>query len=149
MLNLTGNMPFLIGFAVKALHWSDSAIGFLAAMPFFCLFVQPPITIFLQRYFSLYQIMAATFVINALPWLLTLLFPWLGEAKHLLFGAIVFLSNLGNAVCGVTWSASVSELVPLNIRGRYFGTRNMMFGFWALVTMLAAGQIAERFGNAL
>jgi len=150
MLNLTlGNMPFLIGFAVKALGWSDSAIGLLAATPFFCLFVQPPITIFLQRYFSLYQIMAATFVINALPWLLTLTFPWLGDAKHALFAGIVFLSNLGNAVCGVAWSASVSELVPLNIRGRYFGARNMMFGFWALVTMLAAGQIAEHFGNKL
>jgi MFS family permease len=150
MLNLTlGNMPFLIGFAVKALGWPDSAIGLLAATPFFCLFVQPPITLFLQRYFSLHQIMAATFVINALPWMLTLTFPWLGDSKHVLFAAIVFLSNLGNAVCGVTWSASVSELVPLNIRGRYFGTRNMMFGFWALVTMLAAGQIAEHFGNAL
>jgi Na+/melibiose symporter-like transporter len=93
--------------------------------------------------------MAVTFVLNALPWTLTLLFPFLDDSKHVLFGGIVFLSNLGNAVCGVTWSASVSELVPLNIRGRYFGTRNMMFGFWALVTMLAAGQIAEHFGNAL
>ena len=150
MLNLTlGNMPFLIGFAVKALHWSDSAIGMLAATPFLCLFLQPPLTLFLQRYFSLYQIMGVTFVLNALPWTLTLIFPFIGDLRHALFAGIVFLSNLGNAVCGVTWSASVSELVPLNIRGRYFGTRNMMFGFWALVTMLAAGQIAEHFGNKL
>jgi MFS family permease len=150
MLNLTlGNMPFLIGFAVKALGWSDFAVGLLAATPFFCLFVQPPITLFLQRYFSLYQIMRFMFLLNALPWLFMLSFPWLGESKHILFAVIVFLSNLGNAVCGVTWSASVSELVPLNIRGRYFGTRNMMFGFWALVTMLAAGQIAEHFKNAM
>ena len=150
MLTLTlGNMPFLIGFAVKALGWSDSAIGLLAATPFVCLFLQPPITIFLQRHWSLHRIMAVTFVLNALPWLLTLLFPWLGEAKHALFAFIVFVSNLGNAVCGVAWSASITELVPLNIRGKYFGTRNMMFGFWALVAVLVAGQIAERFGNAL
>jgi MFS family permease len=129
--------------------WSDSAIGLLAATPFLCLFLQPPITIFLQRYFSLYQILMVTFVLNALPWTLTLLFPFLDDSRHVLFGGIVFVSNLGNAVCGVTWWAAVSELVPLNIRGRYFGTRNMMFGFWALVTMLAAGQIAEHFGNAL
>src|SRR3954451_216180 len=46
MLTLTlGNMPFLIGFAVKALGWSDSAIGLLAAAPFICLFLQPPITL--------------------------------------------------------------------------------------------------------
>ncbi|HTD68408.1 MAG TPA: MFS transporter [Candidatus Limnocylindria bacterium] len=150
MLTLTlGNMPFLIGFAVKALGWSDSAIGLLAAMPFICLFLQPPITFWLQRHWSLHRIMSVTFFINALPWLLTLLFPWLGEAKHALFAVIVFISNLGNAVCGVTWSASISELVPLNIRGKYFGTRNMMFGFWSLVAVLVAGQLAEHFGNVL
>src|SRR5215212_1543488 len=106
MLTLTlGNMPFLIGFAVKALGWSDRAIGLLAATPFLCLFLQPPITIFLQRHWSLHRIMAVTFVINALPWLVTLSFPWMGESKHALFATIVFVSNLGNAVCGVAWSA--------------------------------------------
>ena len=54
MLTLTmGNMPFLIGFAVKSLGWSDRAVGMLAAMPFFCLFIQPPITLLLQRRLSL------------------------------------------------------------------------------------------------
>lgn len=150
MLNLTlGNMPFLIGFAVKALGWSDSSIGLLAATPFLCLFLQPPITFWLQRRFSLHQIIAATFVINAAPWPFVLLFPWLGSWGHALFGAIVFISNLGNAVCGVAWWAAVSELVPLNIRGRYFGTRNMIFGFWALVVALVAGQVADRFHNAI
>jgi len=150
MLNITlGNMPFLIGFAVKALSWSSSAIGLLAATPFFCLFLQPPLTLFLQRRFSLHQIMSATFVLNAAPWLFMAVFPWLDESRDVLFAAIVFISNLGNAVCGVTWSASVSELVPLNIRGRYFGARNLIFGFWSLITVLAAGQVAQHFGNQL
>jgi MFS family permease len=43
----------------------------------------------------------------------------------------------------------VSEVVPLNIRGQYFGTRNMMFGFWALLATLVAGQVADHYGNAL
>ncbi|HEY0552581.1 MAG TPA: MFS transporter [Verrucomicrobiae bacterium] len=150
MLTLTlGNMPFLIGFAVKALGWCDRAIGLLAATPFLCLFLQPPITIFLQRRWSLYRIMSVAFVANALPWLVTLSFPWLDESKHALFAAIVFISNLANAVCGVAWSASISELVPLNIRGKYFGTRNLMFGFWSLAAVLVAGQFAEHFGNAI
>lgn len=150
MLNLTlGNMPFLIGFAVTALGWNNKWIGFLAATPFLCLFLQTPITFILQRYFSLYQIISATFVLNALPWTLIAFFPWLGDSKHLVFGAVVFVSNLANAVCGVCWSAAVSELVPLNMRGQYFGTRNMMFGFWALLTVLVAGQVADRYDNAL
>jgi MFS family permease len=73
----------------------------------------------------------------------------MGEAKHTVFAAVVFISNLANAVCGVSWSAAVSEVVPLNIRGQYFGTRNMMFGFWALLATLVAGQVADHYGNAL
>jgi MFS family permease len=150
MLTLTlGNMPFLIGFAVKALGWSDSAVGLLAATPFFCLFLQPPITLWLQRRWSLHDIMAVAFLVNALPWMLTLAFPWLGREKHLIFASVVLLSNFGNAVAAVAWSAAISELVPLNIRGRYFGTRNVMFGFWSLLAVLVAGQVAERFDNAL
>ena len=150
MLTLTlGNMPFLIGFAVKSLGWSDGGVGLLAAMPFFCLFIQPPITLLLQRRWSLHDIMIVAFLVNALPWMLTLAFPWLGPEKHAIFAAIVFVSNLGNAVCGVAWSAAISELVPLNIRGRYFGTRNVMFGFWSLLAVLVAGQVASRFDDAL
>src|SRR3954470_1670121 len=150
MLNLTlGNMPFLIGFAVKALHWSDTMIGLLAATPFLCLFLQPPITFWLQRRFSLHQIIAATFVMNALPWPFVLLFPWLGDTANTLFRAIVFISNLGNALCGVAWWAAVSELIPLNIRGRYFGARNVLFGFWSLLAILAAGKLADHFHSTL
>jgi MFS family permease len=150
MLTLTlGNMPFLIGFAVKSLGWSDGAVGLLAAMPFFCLFIQPPITLLLQRRWSLHDIMFVAFLVNALPWMLTLAFPWLGPEKHAIFAAIVFVSNLGNAVCGVAWSAAISDLVPLNMRGRYFGTRNVMFGFWSLLAVLLAGKLASRFNDAL
>src|SRR5258706_13853883 len=82
MLNLTlGNFPFIIGFAVKALGWSDAGVGLLAAMPFLCLFLQPPITLLLQRYFSLRQIMALSLVANALPWTVVSLFPWLGPTR--------------------------------------------------------------------
>jgi MFS family permease len=150
MLNLTlGNFPFVIGFAVKALGWSDASVGLLAAMPFVCLFLQPPITLLLQRWFSLRQIMGWTFVANALPWLLVVAFPWLGPHRDWVFFCLSFISTLANAVCGVTWSASMSELVPLGIRGRFFGARNMMFGFWTLVVTLAAGKIVDHYDNAL
>src|SRR6185436_12888116 len=142
MLNLTlGNMPLLIGFAARPLGWSDASIGLLAATPFVCLFLQPPITFFLQRYLSLYDTIRLGFIMNALPWPLVALFPFFPAHANFIFALIVFVSNLSNAVCGVTWWAAVSELVPLNIRGQYFGTRNMMFSFWALVTVLVAGQM--------
>lgn len=150
MLNLTlGNFPFIIGFAVKALGWGDAGVGLLAAMPFLCLFLQPPVMLLLQRFFSLRQIMILTFFMNALPWTLVSAFPWMGSHKDWVFLLISFVSTLGNAICGVAWSASMSELVPLGIRGKFFGTRNLMFGFWTLIVVLAAGRIVDHFGNTL
>jgi Na+/melibiose symporter-like transporter len=150
MLNLTtSNLPFLIGFAVSVLGWKSAAVGFMAAIPHLCNFLQPPITHFLQRFFSLHKIMLLGFVFNALPWVFVSIFPWLGEQRHLVFTLIVFTSTLANSVCAVAWSAAVSELVPLQIRGQYFGRRNLIFGFWTLVVVLAAGQYADYFDNSL
>ena len=150
MLNLTlGNFPFIIGFAVKALGWGDAGVGLLAAMPFICLFLQPPVMIFLQRFLSLKQIMAVTFVMNALPWTLIAAFPWLGRHQDWVFLVISFVSTLGNSICGVAWSASMSEIVPLGIRGKFFGTRNLMFGFWTLVVVMAAGKLVDHYGNSM
>jgi len=150
MLNLTlGNFPFVIGFAVKGLGWGDGGVGALASLPFVCLFLQPPVLLLLQRWLSLRQIMMATIVVNALPWLLVFLFPFVGPHRDWIFAATCFISTLGNAVCGVAWSASMSELVPLGIRGKFFGTRNMMFGFWTLVVVLLAGKIVDHHHNSL
>ncbi len=150
MLNLTlTQFPFAIGFAVVALHWGDRAIGLLAAVPFLCNAFQPPLTYVLQRRFSIYQIILLGFVFNALPWAFVWLLPWTGEHSHWIFALIVTTSTLANSVCAVAWSAAMSDLVPLNIRGTYFGKRNLIFAFWTLVVVLAAGQIAKRFDNSL
>ena len=150
MLHLTtGNLPFLIGFAVKALNWGNGAIAFLSLTPFLCLFVQPPITTLLQRTLSLRRIIALGFVVNALPWMLLPLFPWLEASRDAVFSVIVISSTLANSVCSVAWSAAVSELVPLNIRGSYFGRRNLIFGAWSLAVTFTAGQLADAYSNAL
>jgi MFS family permease len=88
------------------------------------------------------------FYFNALPWTLIALFPWFGPHRDWIFIVISFVSTMANAVCGVAWSASMSELVPLGIRGKFFGTRNMLFGFWTLVVVLAVGRIVDYYENS-
>ena len=150
MLNLTtSNLPFAIGFAVQVLGWNPTAVGLMAATPHLCNFLQPPFTYFLQRYFSLHGIMLIGFVLNALPWAFVSFFPLIREHAGLAFAMIIFVSSLANSVCAVAWAASMSELVPLNIRGRYFGRRNMIFGVWTLLIVLAAGQYVDHTQNAL
>ncbi len=150
MLNLTtGNLPFALGFGVEALHWGPGAIGFLAATPHIANFLQPPITYFLQRRLSLYRIMLLTFVMNALPWAFVATFPFWTRGRDLAIAAVVLASSSANSVCAVAWSASMSQLVPLEIRGKYFGRRNMTFGFWTLLVVLVAGQFVDYFHSSM
>jgi MFS family permease len=46
------------------------------------------------------------------------------------------------------WGSLMSDLVPEDIRGRYFGTRNMIIGFVTVITMLLGGVIIHSFENA-
>lgn len=151
MLTLTmANLAFAIGFAAQVLGWGPAAIGLMAATPHLCNFIQPPLTHWLQRRLSLYRIMVIMFVLGAMPWAFVSTFPWMGtETRDAAFAMIVLVSSLANAVCGVAWSAAISDLVPLSIRGRYFGRRNLIFGAWTLVAIVAAGQVADYFDNSL
>ena len=104
--------------------------------------------LFLRRYLTLHQIMVLGFTVNRLPGFVSVL-PWLGPHQHWVFALIVSVSTLANSLCAVAWSASMSDLVPLHIRGRYFVRRNGIFGFWTLVVVLAAGYLAEHYQNSL
>src|SRR5689334_16601435 len=150
MLNLTlTQFPFAVGFAVTALGWRSSAIGWLAAIPHLCNAIQPPITFLLRRFLSLYQIMVLGFVLNALPWAFIWALPFTGQHRDWIFAVIVTIATLANSICAVAWAASMTDLVPLHMRGRYFGRRNMTFGVWTLIVVLAAGWFAEKNHNSL
>jgi len=150
MLNLTlTQFPFILGFAIAGLGWGSAAIGWLAAIHHLCNAIQPPVYWMLRRRYSLRRIMVLGFWFNALPWLSVLAFPSLGNYRHAVFAGVVILATLANSVAAVAWSAATGELVPIHIRGRYFGRRNMIFGFWTLVVVLTAGFVAERYHNSL
>jgi len=150
MLNLTrANLPFVIGFVAAVLKWDPAMVGWLASVPLICHVIQPLVTTWLQRRFSLREIVLINFAFNALPWAFVSFFPFLQEERVPLLFAIVFISSLADSVAAVAWSASMSDLVPLSIRGRYFGDRNVIFAFWNLVVLLAAGQFVDHFHNTI
>lgn len=150
MLNLTlTQFPFVVAFAVEGLGWRSGAIGWLAAAHHLCNAVQPPLVWFLRHRLSLHRIVTFGFWMNAAPWLVMGFLPWMGPHRHWIFATVVVVSTLGNSICAVAWSAAMGELVPLHLRGRYFGRRNMIFGFWTLVVVLTAGFVADHFHNSL
>ncbi len=150
MLNLTlTQFPFILGFAVAGLGWRSNAIGWLAAIHHLCNAIQPPIYWALRRRLSLHRIIVLGFWFNALPWFALLAFPVLGPSRDAVFATVVVIATLANSVGSVAWSAATGELVPIHIRGRYFGRRNMIFGFWTLVVVLAAGIVAEHYQSSM
>jgi MFS family permease len=144
MLNLTmPNLPFAIAFAATALGWRPWAIGLMAALPHCCNFAQPPITALLQRRFSLHHTMRVSFAMSALPWVFVGFLPFLGPRRDWLFGAALVVATLSNSVASVAWSSAIAEVVPPRISGKFFGRRNLIFGFWTLLVVLLAGRLVE------
>ncbi|MGN6384968.1 MAG: MFS transporter [Verrucomicrobiota bacterium] len=145
MLNITmPNLPFLLAFVTAQLRWPSWAIGFLAALPHLCNCIQPPISRWLERHWSLQTIMRWGFVLSAVPWFFvgasSIVSP---RVANIAFSVLLTIATLANSVTSVAWSASISQLVPNRIAGKYYGKRNLIFGAWTLFAVLLAGKIVD------
>lgn len=150
MLNLTlPSFPFVLAFAVQGLGWKPGAIGLMAALPHLCNCVQPLLLAALSRRFSSYGLLLLTFSLGAIPWMFALNFPFLGPKRDPVFFGILLLTTCASSIASVAWSTSISELVPERLGGRYFARRNLVFGAWTLVAVMAAGQVVEWNGQSL
>jgi MFS family permease len=150
MLNITlPSFPFVLAFAVQGLGWQPSSIGLMAALPHLCNCLQPLLLALLSRRFSSYGVLLLTFSLGAVPWLLAPTFRALGTARDVVFSLVLVIATCASSIASVAWSSSISELVPERLGGRYFARRNLIFGAWTLLAVLAAGQIAERNSNSL
>src|ERR1041385_4006849 len=150
MLNLTlPNFPFVIAFAVEVLGWRPGTIGWMAALPHICNFLQPLFLAGLYRFFSTYQLLVLMFSLGALPWGMAGALAGLGSGRDEMFMAMLLLGTFANSVAAVSWSAAISELVPERIGGRYFARRNLIFGIWTLAAVMAAGHVVEWQGNSI
>jgi len=67
-------------------------------------------------------------------------------AVSMLIGAYTLLVVFG-AIAGPAWTSWMRDLVDHN-KGKYFGTRNRICGFIAIVAALAAGYLLDIFKNA-
>jgi len=83
--------------------------------------------------------------------LLALVFlPFLLHGSMIFYGLLAIVTARGflNQFGYPAWSTLVTDIVPENIRGRYFGSRNMAVGFAALVCTPLAGCLIKGAGPA-
>lgn len=79
-------------------------------------------------------------LLHAIMWLPILLIPWVFKSHWPLWLILfVTLYSIFGSLGGPAWGSIMSQYVPENMRGKYFGFRNKYLGGTTLVAGLAAG----------
>jgi len=143
---LTGGV-FLTGFALH-LGMNDFMIGLLASLPFLVTVFQLPASIHISRRGARKTTAFHAALAARAAWIFVLVaavVPFGSPSMKLFFIlGIIFLSYAAASVSYVAWLSWMSDLIPEEIRGRFFGTRNMLCGASGTVAMLIFGKLLDR-----
>lgn len=131
---------FQTGFALY-LGCSEFVIGILAAIPAFVGLLQLVSSYFAERYGERKRIVIWFALVARLLWIPLLLIPFVlpRPAWVLTFLILTTLSYALMNVAAPLWMAWITDIVPGDNRGRYFGRRNMIAGIVGLVVSVGGG----------
>jgi hypothetical protein len=144
MGSLAGGM-FLMGFALKILKAQPQQIGILASLPMFANLVQIFGSIIIEKTGKKKPLCFWSVLLSRLLWILIVLLPFkifapLSDFRIWVVVAVIGSSSIFGSLAGVAWLAWMSDLVPDNIRGSYFGKRNMIASACGMVVVLLGGK---------
>ncbi len=143
-LSLTGG-AFQTGFAL----WLGAGsfwMGVIGAAPTFAALIQLVSSVVVERLGQRKGITAWFSLLSRTLWLPILLIPWLppGEMRLYAFVALLIVSSLAIQVPVPAFTSWLSDLVPADHRGRYFGRRNMLAGLTAMAASLPPAWFLDR-----
>ena len=130
MGSLAGGI-FLMGFALKVLKANPQDIGLLAALPMFANLIQLLGSYIIEKTGKKKALCVVAASAARVLWVLVILLPLkifdvYADFRVWALVAVIGLSSLLASLSGIGWSAWMGELVPEDIRGAYFGKRNMI-----------------------
>jgi len=139
-------VPFLTGYLLL-LGASSFQIGLVLAIPALFNLVQIPAAYVMQRFTNRRLGLIIFAGIHRVFWTLTGAVPFLVSEHfyfemYIIFYSIAFLSN---AIGSVLWSSLISDMVPSQVRGRYFGIRSMLLWGTVSVTLFVGGYILDAY----
>ena len=134
-----------MGFAIKILKANPQQIGILAALPMFANLVQIFGSIIIEKTGKKKLLCFISIFINRILWILIILLPLalfapLADWRVWVLVSIIGVSSLFGSLAGISWVAWMSDIVPDNIRGSYFGKRNMIASACGMVVVLLGGK---------
>lgn len=135
---------FQIGFA-RYLGASDFVLGLLAGLPAAVGLLQIPASLYSDRLPARKRFVAFNAVAGRLIWLLILAVPFFipETARVWMFVALLTISSAFLTIVGPAWTSWMSDLVPADFRGRYFGQRNMIAALVTVLIPLPAGAFLD------
>ncbi|MBU2043930.1 MAG: MFS transporter [Candidatus Omnitrophica bacterium] len=151
MGSLAGGM-FLMGFALKVLKAEVSQIGLLAALPMFANLIQIFGSYIIEKTGKKKLFCFICVGLSRLLWIAIIMLPMaifssFSDWRVLVLVIVIAASSLLSSLSGVAWLAWMSDLVPENVRGTYFGKRNMIASACGAVVILAAGKFLTLWGS--
>lgn len=122
-------------------------VGLLASIPNFAMAItqlfSPAVS---ERMGSRKRLVVFMAIMHALMWLPVILIPYLFQNNRVWWLiAFITLGTAFNSVSQPAWGSMMADLVPQELRGRYFGGRNRIAGFIGLVFSFIAGGILQAF----
>lgn len=93
------------------------------------------------------RFISAAAILGRSLWLLAALLPVLGVPPAwwpLAVVALLTASSFFQSAAGLTWVALMADVVPEDVRGRYFGTRNGICGVVGMLAGLGVGWYLDR-----
>jgi len=140
--NLTGGI-FLPAF-VLLLYASDLTIGLLASVPFFSTISQLIGSLLIEKYQNRKKIAITFAFISRSFWgliifFILILFDFRPNLLLTLLIILFIIHHIFGSISGVAWLSWMSNLVPAEIRGRFFGFRNSILGFITIMITLLGG----------
>jgi len=99
----------------------------------------------LTKYSSRKSIWNYSTLLSKILWIPILILPLLGNGIFL-FISLVALSHFFASLRNPSWTSLMGDLVSPEMRGRYFGKRNMIVGVAGLATALIAGNAIALLG---
>ena len=141
---------FVTGFALL-LGASDFELGLLGALPFIGQLFQFVGAYLEERLGTRRRLVVLTAAASRSLWALIALLPFLGglgAARLSIFLLVLVIAQALIGIAGNAWMSWMSDLVPPQQRGRYFGVRNTVASISAMASVWLAGRVLDSYRGA-
>jgi len=137
----------LTAFLLEIMHASHALIGLAASVQFFVGLLQPLANIFVHRVKQRRIVTAVTGGISRLLFVGAIFYGMTtsGPGAEAVFMVILVVGAFSMSLSSSTWSTWMADLVPEQVRGRYFALRNSVASAAGIFAVLIGGWLLKTF----